>query len=104
VILQQVLNILMDSSQDDLVAALAAQGAPEGAIRLQCDPRRVEQHLIQHLPEEFELDPRSFAHVLYVVELDDEPQVRRSSGHMLSLHGTHLSPCNSITRPADPWS
>jgi hypothetical protein len=81
----------VDVSQGGLVAALARQGAPDGTIRLQCDPPAIEQHLIQHLPEEFELDPRSFQYVLYVLELDDEPQVCVWWSGMLRMHAKALA-------------
>jgi hypothetical protein len=92
------------ASQGGLVTALARQGAPNGAIRLQCDPPAIEQHLIQHLPEEFELDPRSFQYVLYVLELDDEPQVcgwlGRDACEALAFSVLHQAMTPIIAAPA----
>lgn len=63
-------------SLEDVVAALVKRGAPCGAIRLQCEPRSLQPQLGQLLPLDFVLDPRDFAHVLHVMELDAGPEVR----------------------------
>lgn len=58
------------SSEDELVAALVAGGPPDGAIRVQCNPRTLESALGTRLPDSFQLHPVNFSHVLDVVEAD----------------------------------
>jgi 23S rRNA U2552 (ribose-2'-O)-methylase RlmE/FtsJ len=56
------------SSRDDLLRQLSAAGPPAGVVRLQCLPRGVETFLQDELPQEWDLHPIEFTHVLNAVE------------------------------------
>ena len=47
---------------------------------------------MQRLPLDFELDPRDFTHVLDVVELDDQPQLRYMHNLRPATHFWRLPP------------
>ena len=55
-----------------MVNALRAAGPPEGPIRIQCNPKSLEPKLGQALPLSFQLDPRTFCHILDVVRLEND--------------------------------
>jgi len=58
------------STREELLKKLIGSGAPKDTIRMQCNPRELQQWLGDNLPEDFKLDPKSHEQVLNAVEAD----------------------------------
>lgn len=60
------------STKEGLIESIKEAGPPNGVVRIYCYPKSLEREIGEALPEEWELHPQNFSHVLMVVAADHQ--------------------------------